>query len=103
MPAAQPYALSYLVRGITSSKADRLALGEELSSCLEFADAVNVLPVIDGVQVDIEVTDIAPFREESFEPYVCEHVLKPAIAARGVPTASSTKTAEPRLIKKTLL
>lgn len=78
----QACTLKYLVRGVAAQKDDRQALSEEIMACLEHTSAITALPVVDGIQVEIEVDDIAPFSAESFEPYVCEHVLSPAVAAR---------------------
>ena len=78
----QACTLKYLIRGVAAAKDDRIALSEEISACLENTSAVTALPVMDGMHIEIEVSDIAPFSEESFEPYVCEHVLSPAVDAR---------------------
>ncbi len=93
----QACTLKYLVQDVEAKRADRLALSEEIRACLEHTEAITALPVVDGLQVEIEVADIAPFSVESFEPYVCEHVLVPAVQARCQQT---TGAAGYRLLKK---
>lgn len=89
--------LGYVIRGVAYSKQHRQALAEELEENLEHASAVIALPVVDGISLELEVSDIAPFSTDSFEPYICEHVLGPAIRSRCESPENDT---ELRLINK---
>lgn len=74
--------LKYLVRGVHSSRETRADLQNELADNLASARAVTILPVVEGLAVEIEVDNIAPFSRTSFEPYVAEHVLPEAVRIR---------------------
>ena len=89
--------LGYLIRGVAYGKDQRTALADELMQLLEHANAVTALPVVDGISVELEVNDIAPFGEESFESYVTEHILDPVVQARCEPINGPAKL---KLIKK---
>ncbi len=89
--------LGYVIRGVAYSKQHRQALAEELEQNLEHASAITALPVVDGIALEVEVSDIAPFSTDSFEPYLCEHVLGPAVQSRCESDSSET---ELRLINK---
>ncbi len=73
--------LRYLVKGVAPQRDYQGALLELLPN----ANAVTVLPVVDGFSVEIEMLDLAPFSRTSFEPYLAEHVLPEAVAARCQP------------------
>ena len=89
--------LGYVIRGVAYSKQHRQALTEELEQNLEYASVVTALPVVDGISLEVEVSDIAPFSTDSFEPYICEHVLGPAVRSR---CETFEDEAELRLINK---
>ena len=74
--------LKYIVRGVRSSRESRGDLQNELTDNLTSSSAVTILPVVEGLAVEIEVDDIAPFSRTSFEPYVAEHVLPEAVRIR---------------------
>lgn len=74
--------LKYIVKGVSASREKKADLRTELHEILPSAQAVTVLPVVDGFSVELEVTDVAPFTRLSFEPYVAEHVLPDAVRAR---------------------
>ena len=74
--------LRYLVKGVAPERDDRSDLQNELLELLPNANAVTVLPVVQGLSVEIELTDLAPFTRSSIEPYVAEHVLPEAVSIR---------------------
>ena len=74
--------LKYIVRGVRSSRESRGDLQTELADNLSGLSAVTILPVVEGLAVEIEMHDIAPFSRTSFEPYVAEHVLPEAVRIR---------------------
>ena len=71
--------LRYLIKGIYTSRDSQQELTRELEDLLPNADAVTVLPVVQGYSVDLEIKDIAPFNRVSFEPYIADHVLADAV------------------------
>lgn len=71
--------LRYLVKGVYTTRDSQQALAQELDELLPKADAITVLPVVQGYSVDIEIKDIAPFNRVSFEPYIADHVLADAV------------------------
>ena len=77
--------LRYLVKGVEPQRDYQGALQGELLDLLPNANAVTILPVVDGFSVEIEMLDLAPFSRTSFEPYLAEHVLPEAVAARCRP------------------
>lgn len=89
--------LGYVIRGVAYDKQNRQALVEELQENLEHASAVTALPVVDGISLELEVSDIAPFSSDSFEPYIAEHVLGPAVRSK---CESYDSDVELRLINK---
>ena len=74
--------LKYLVRGVAHSRESSQDLKTELNDMLPNATAITVLPVVQGLSVEVEVSNIAPFSRTSFEPYVAEHVLPDAVRIR---------------------
>ena len=78
--------LKYLVKGIVPEREDQRALGDDIQELLPHANAVVVLPVVDGYSVEIEVTEMTPFSRTSFEPYVAEHILPEAVRIRCRPS-----------------
>lgn len=87
--------LKYLVKGVTASREAKDDLRDELQEILPNAEAIIVLPVVDGISVELEVGDVAPFSRASFEPYVAEHVLPDAVRAR----CGATGTVRLQLLK----
>jgi len=83
--------LGYLIRGVAYGKAQRAALADEITQMLENASAVTALPVVDGISLELEVSDIAPFGTESFEAYVSEHILAPVVQAQCEPIDGPAK------------
>ena len=77
--------LRYLVKGVTPQRDHQGELQDELFELLPNANAVTILPVVEGYSVEIEMLDLAPFSRTSFEPYLAEHVLPEAVAARCRP------------------
>jgi len=71
--------LRYLIKGIYTSRDSQQELTRELEDLLPNADAVTVLPVVQGYSVDLEIKDITPFNRVSFEPYIADHVLADAV------------------------
>ena len=71
--------LRYLVKGVYTTRDSQQALAQELDELLPKADAITVLPVVQGYSVDLEIMDIAPFNRVSFEPYIADHVLADAV------------------------
>ena len=71
--------LKYLVKGVDPDREPRHQLRQELHDALPHASSIVVLPVVDGVSVEIEMLDLAPFNRSSFEPYVADHVLPDAV------------------------
>ena len=71
--------LRYLIKGIYTSRDSRQELTRELEDLLPNADAITVLPVVQGYSVDLEINDITPFNRVSFEPYIADHVLADAV------------------------
>lgn len=74
--------LKYIVKGVSASREAKDDLISELYEILPSAEAVTIMPVVDGFSVELEVGDVAPFSRLSFEPYVAEHVLPDAVRAR---------------------
>lgn len=74
--------LKYIVRGVESTRESRGDLQTELQDNLKGLSAVTILPVVQGLSIELEMHDIAPFNRASFEPYVAEHVLPDAVRIR---------------------
>jgi hypothetical protein len=74
--------IRYLVKGVAPERDHQHALQDELHELLPNAEAVTVLPVVDGFSVEIEMSDLRPFSRTSFEPYLAEHVLPEAVSSR---------------------
>ena len=71
--------LRYLIKGIYTSRDSQQELTRELEDLLPNADAITVLPVVQGYSVELEINDITPFNRVSFEPYIADHVLADAV------------------------
>ena len=71
--------LKYLARGVASTRESRQDLNRELRDAVNHAGTITVLPVVDGLSIDLEIDDIAPFSELSIEPYIAEQVLPECI------------------------
>ena len=80
--------LKYIVRGVATDRGGQHDLQAELYDNLPNAHSIVVLPVVEGFSVEIEMSDLRPFSEESFEPYVAEHVLLEAAQLRCTVTGS---------------
>jgi len=78
--------LKYLVKGVAPERESQRALQDEIQELLPHANAVVILPVVDGYSVEIEMSDLTPFSRTSFEPYVAEHVLPEAVQIRCRPS-----------------
>jgi len=78
--------LKYLVKGVTPERENQRALQDDIQELLPHANAVIILPVVDGYSVEIEVSDLTPFSRSSFEPYVAEHILPEAVKIRCRPS-----------------
>ncbi|MEM7101235.1 MAG: hypothetical protein AAF541_23435 [Pseudomonadota bacterium] len=74
--------LKYVVRGVESTRENRSDLKQELLDTLNGIGDVTILPVVQGLAVEIEMDDIAPFTRTSFEPFVADHVLPEAVKIR---------------------
>ena len=74
--------MKYLVKGVSADREQRGDLQAELYDNLPGATSVVTLPVVQGLSVELEIADIAPFSRDSFEPYIAEHVLPEAVAIR---------------------
>ena len=74
--------IRYLVKGVAPERDHQQALQSELHDLLPNAQAVTILPVVDGFSVEIEMSDLRPFSRTSFEPYLADHVLPEAVASR---------------------
>ena len=72
--------LKYIVKGVNTNRETQGDLRHEISEALPTAEAVVVLPVVEGYSVEIEMADLSPFSSTSFEPYVAEHILPDAVA-----------------------
>ncbi len=71
--------LRYLVKGVYTSRESQQELARELEDLLPNAEAITVLPVVQGYSVELEIKDIRPFNRTSFEPYIADHVLADAV------------------------
>ena len=80
---ATPCTLIYLVSGVENAEATSTQrdVCEEIQEVLNYAGPVSAKPVASGLEVTISVTDIEPFSQEEFEPYVYEQVLWHSIFA----------------------
>lgn len=78
-----PCTLKYLVNGVANAQATstQLDVCEEIQEVLNYAGPVSAKPVDSGLEIVISVTDIEPFSQEEFEPYVYEQVLWHSIFA----------------------
>ena len=76
--------LSYLVHGIArrDDPATSTDLCEEILEVLPHPGPVSVTPAAGAFDVRISVTDIGPFDQSTFEPYIYEQVLWHAVNAR---------------------
>ena len=74
--------LKYVARGVASTRENRGDLRQELLDTLSGISDVTILPVVQGLAIEIEMDDIAPFTRTSFEPFVAEHVLPEAVRIR---------------------
>ena len=73
--------LRYLARGVETDQESRQSLSEELSIVSGVA-CVTILPVVKGWSIEVDFSDISPFRKSSFETYFAEQILKEAIMLR---------------------
>ena len=71
--------LKYIAKGVESSREQRKDLEVELNNLMQSPSVVTILPVVQGLSIEIELDDISPFNEHSLEPYLTEHVLPEAI------------------------
>ncbi len=74
--------VKYLVKGVDPCRESRERLQTELEDNLPNADAITILPVVQGFAVEIEMGDLSPFSASSFEPYIAEHILPEAVQIR---------------------
>ncbi len=70
----------YLIKGIVPSRESQQDLQRELHENLPNAVSVVILPVVEGYALEVEMADLAPFTEASFEPYFAEHVVPEAVS-----------------------
>ena len=77
--------IKYLVKGIAPDRASKDNLKNEIFDMLPKAEAVTVLPIVEGFSLDLEVSDIAPFSKASFEPYLSSQILLEAIELKCNP------------------
>jgi len=73
--------LRYVIQGIRPERALSNALQDELLESLSHATAVTLLPVVDGLSLEIELSDLAPFSRHSIEPYIAEHLIPDAVSS----------------------
>ncbi len=75
--------LKYNVTGVADADATstHLVVQEEIRKVLIHPGQVSVSSASSGLEVTISVTDIEPFSQNEFEPYVYEHVLWHSIFA----------------------
>ncbi|MGI9327464.1 MAG: hypothetical protein ACR2PZ_19755 [Pseudomonadales bacterium] len=81
----------FLLSGANHSDAARLSLQDELNDLLEQVVHLNLLPVNQGLQLDLEVASIAPFALADYEAYLIDHILAPAISKVATHEASSVR------------
>lgn len=81
----------FLLSGANHSDAARLALQDELIDLIEQVVHLNLLPVNQGLQLDLEVASIAPFALADYEAYLVDHVLAPAISKVAADDAGSVR------------
>ncbi len=80
--AKQPCTLKYVVRGVSADRESQQSLSGELADILNHVEAITIQPVVQGFSVELEFSDIAPFNQVSFEPYISEHALADAVSLR---------------------
>ncbi len=77
--------IKYLVRGVEANRESKENLRNEILDMLPKAEVVTLLPVVEGFSLDIEVSDISPFSESSFETYLSDQILLEAIELKCDP------------------
>ncbi len=77
--------IKYLVRGVEANRESKENLRNEIFDMLPKAEVVTLLPVVEGFSLDIEVSDISPFSESSFESYLSDQILLEAIELKCDP------------------
>jgi hypothetical protein len=77
--------IKYLVRGVEANRESKENLRNEILDMLPKAEVVTLLPVVEGFSLDIEVSDISPFSESSFESYLSDQILLEAIELKCDP------------------
>lgn len=81
----------FLLAGVAFDEQTREALRETLEELIEPLRYVALLSVNQGLQLDLEVTDTAPFSVADYEDYLIDHVLQPAVDRAGAADGSSGK------------
>jgi len=82
--------MKYLVRGVDADRETKDNLRNEIINMLPKATAVTLLQVVEGFSLDIEMSDIAPFSESSFEPYLSDQILLEAIELKCNPRGTTS-------------
>jgi len=77
--------IKYLVRGVDANRESKENLKHEILDMLPKAEVVTLLPIVEGFSLDIEISDIAPFSESSFESYLSDQILLEAIELKCDP------------------
>ena len=74
--------IKYVVKGVTADREDKDNLRTEMLDTLPEGSFVTLLPVVEGFSLEMEISDISPFTEKSFEPYLSEQILLEAIGLK---------------------
>lgn len=69
----------YLLAGAPHGDAARQTLQEELQELIPHLLHLNLLPVNQGLHLDLEVASTAPFDSAEFEVYLVDHILLPLL------------------------
>lgn len=69
----------FLLAGANYSDHARHGLQEELQDLIANMLHLNLLPVNQGLQMDLEVESIQPFSEADYEAYLVDHILLPVL------------------------
>ena len=72
----------FLLAGAQHSDAARIELQDALHELLPQAVHLNLLPVNQGLHLDLELSSIAPFGNADYEAYLVDHILTPVLQHR---------------------
>ncbi|MDA1077022.1 MAG: hypothetical protein O3A63_20085 [Proteobacteria bacterium] len=71
--------MRYLIKGVNSTKENRIDFEAELKRSSFQIDSVVLLPVVNGFTAEIELTSLGPFDEKSIEPYLQENLVSSSV------------------------